>query len=98
MVKKGGTLIGEAERSLRTRFMEHCRLSTTTSEVSWHLHMDFPGHTISLEVAKILEMEPRNFERGVKDTIHIRVHKPTLNRDGGASCYHRCELTYSNPT
>ena len=63
--------IAETERSLKTSFMEHCRLSTTTSEVSQHIHTDFPGHIISLEDAKILEMELRNFKRGVKEAIHI---------------------------
>ena len=58
--------IGETETSLRTHFMEHCKLSITTTKVSWYLHMDCPGHTISLEGARILDMELQNFERDVK--------------------------------
>ena len=90
--------IGETERALSIRFMEHCRPSTTTSEVSQHLHMDCSGYTISLEDVTILDMELCNFEMVVKESIYIQVHKPTMNRDGGTTSYHRCGLTYSKLT
>ena len=32
---------------------------------------------------KILESEPRYFERGVREAIYIRACAPSLNRDGG---------------
>ncbi len=75
--------IGETERSLKARFAEHRRPSTTTSEVSRHIHTDCPNHNISLEETRILCVENRWFERGVKEAIYIRMHEPTLNRDGG---------------
>jgi len=75
--------VGETERSLKARFMEHRRPSTVTSEVSRHVHVDEPDHSVSLESARILAVEPRWFERGVKEAIHIRVVAPSLNRDGG---------------
>ena len=75
--------IGETERSLKARFQEHRRPSSSTSEVSKHLHTEQPGHSVQLDKVKILDVEPRWFERGVKEAIHIKVNKPTLNRDGG---------------
>ena len=78
-----GPVIGETERSLKTRFLEHRRPSSTTSEVSQHIHIESPGHQVDLEQVKILEREPRYFERGVKEAIYIRVNNPSLNKDGG---------------
>ena len=63
--------------------MEHRTLSTTTSEVYRHVHMNYTGHTISLEGVKILHTELHNFERGVKEAVDIRVYELTLNHDGG---------------
>ena len=42
-----------------------------------------PEHSIDLDKTRILAVEPRWFERGVKEAIHIRLNNPTLNRDGG---------------
>jgi hypothetical protein len=75
--------IGETERSLKTRFAEHRRPSTVTSEVSRHINSDHPEHSISMDATEILSVEPRWFEKGVKEVIHIRVSHPSLNRDGG---------------
>ena len=75
--------VGESERSLKARFSEHRRPSSVTSEVSRHLHVDQPGHTIDMEQAKILTVDNRWFERGVNEAILIRTLKPSLNKDGG---------------
>ena len=75
--------IGETERSLKARFLEHRRPSSTSSEVSQHIHIESPGHYIDLEKVKILDREQRWFERGVKEAIYIRINQPTLNKDGG---------------
>ena len=75
--------VGETERSLKARFQEHRRPSTTTSEVSKHINQDHPEHSVDMTSAKILEVEPKWFERGVKEAIHIRTSQPSLNRDGG---------------
>ena len=77
------TYVGETENSLKARFGEHRRPSSTTSEVSKHIHTDSPDHTITLENMKILAVEHKWFERGVKEAIHIRALKSSLNRDGG---------------
>ena len=69
------TYVGETERSLKARFGEHRRPSSTTSEVSKHIHTDSSDHTITLENTKILVVEHKWFERGVKEAIHIRAFK-----------------------
>ena len=79
----GASYVGETERSLKARFGEHRRPSSTTSEVSKHIHTDSSSHNILLENTKILAVESNWFERGVKEAIHIRALKPSLNRDGG---------------
>ena len=38
--------------------------------------------------AEILEVEPRWFERGVKEAIYIRTLCPSLNKDGGCHNLH----------
>ncbi|KAI8500874.1 hypothetical protein Bbelb_216920 [Branchiostoma belcheri] len=75
--------IGETERSLRTRFLEHKRPSSLSSEVSQHIHIESPGHTVSLDKVRILDTEQDYFLRGIKEAIYIRTLQPLLNRDGG---------------
>ncbi|XP_068724037.1 uncharacterized protein [Montipora capricornis] len=75
--------VGETERSFKAQFMEHRRPSSSTSKVSRHIHTTEPGHSIDIANAEILEVEPRWFERGVKEAIHIRTLCPSLNKDGG---------------
>ena len=49
--------------------MKHRRPSSSTSEVSRHIHTTEPGHSIGIANAEILEVEPRWFERGVKEAM-----------------------------
>ncbi|KAI8521389.1 hypothetical protein Bbelb_011430 [Branchiostoma belcheri] len=77
------TYIGETERSLKTRFLEHRRPSSNTSEVSQHIHIESPGHTVTLDKVRILDTEQDYFVRGVKEAVYIRAHQPSLSRDGG---------------
>ena len=75
--------VGETERSLKVRFQEHKRPSSLTSDVSNHIHRDQPGHQVNMADTKILGTEPRYFERGVKEAIHINTSKPSLNSMSG---------------
>ncbi|KAI8484269.1 hypothetical protein Bbelb_380540 [Branchiostoma belcheri] len=59
------------------------RPSSSTSEVSQHIHIESPGHTVTLDKVRILDTEQDYFVRGVKEAIYIRAHQPSLNRDGG---------------
>ncbi|KAI8513646.1 hypothetical protein Bbelb_079700 [Branchiostoma belcheri] len=80
------TYIGETERSLKTRFLEHRRPSSVASEVSQHIHIESPGHTVDLEGVRILDTEQDYFKGGIKEAIYrmyIRALQPSLNRDGG---------------
>ncbi|KAI8485880.1 hypothetical protein Bbelb_364320 [Branchiostoma belcheri] len=75
------TYIGETERSLKTRFLEHRRPNSVASEVSQHIHIESPRHTVDLEGVRILDTEQDYFKRGIKEAI--RALQPSLNRDGG---------------
>ena len=76
--------IGETDRSFWTRFLEHKRPSSVDkSEVAHHLHVGSPGHQVDFKDAKVLDREPRWFERGVREAIYIRAQQPTLNRNQG---------------
>ena len=50
---------------------------------SQNIHTDNPNHNITLENTKILSVEHKWFERGVKEAIYITAMNPSLNRDGG---------------
>ena len=79
------TYIGETERTLKTRFLEHRRPSTTASEVSNHIHVESSGHFVDLDNVQILDRDSRWFERGVKEAVHIKANKPSLNKDGAGT-------------
>ena len=74
------TYVGETERGLKTQFSELRRKSSVGSEVSQHVHVDRPEHGVSLDKVKILTVDNRKFERGVKEDS---VMEPSLNKDGG---------------
>ena len=76
------THIGETERSLKVRFLEHRRLSSTSSEVSRRNNKDKPKHDVHIDEARILERDSDWFTRGVRDAIYIRAHKPIPNSGG----------------
>ena len=40
-------------------------------------------NSVSMDTTDILLVDPRWFERGVTEAIHIRVSAPSLNKDGG---------------
>ena len=44
---------------------------------SQHIHIESLGHCVELAQVKILDRQPRYFERGVKEAIYIRVNKPS---------------------
>ena len=49
---------------LKTRFAEHCRKSSVSSEVSSHVHTDSPDHSVDLSSVQIIDQAPQWFERG----------------------------------
>ena len=72
------TYIGETERKLSKRLADHKR-ANNPSPVQHHLSTT--GHSLNEE--KVLARDPRWFQRGVKESIYIRTHHPSLNQDEG---------------
>jgi len=80
------TYVGETSKTLKTRFDQHRRPSSTSSHVSLHLHQpDRESHTITMDNFKILDRDPYTFERKIREAIHIRRLKPDLNKNVGAA-------------
>ena len=75
--------VGETDRSLHSRFNKLQRSSSTTSEVTKHIHVEQPHHSVELDNTEFLKTESRWFERVGKEAIYIRALNPSLNRDGG---------------
>ena len=48
--------VGETERSFKARFMEHRRPSSSSSEISRHIHVTEPGHSINI-ISKFLAQD-----------------------------------------
>lgn len=74
------TYIGESKRPFGVRFKEHTKLDKPTGVGD---HCNATGHSVSLENTKILEREQDWMRRKVKEAIHIKQQKPTMNRDQG---------------
>ena len=70
--------IGETERALRHRLKEHHRDASPVGH-----HLGYNQHRLDSDNIKILDRESRWFERGVRESIQIRVRSPSLNRDRG---------------
>ena len=60
--------IEETGRSLKSTFLKHKRPSSVNSEVFRHINCHHPDHNITLHNVKMLEVELKWFERGVRDT------------------------------
>ena len=71
------TYIGETDRSLQARVLEHKRQSSTSSEVCRHINKDKQEHNVHIDEAQILDRHPDWFTRAVQEAIHIRAHKQT---------------------
>ena len=71
---------GETEISLKARFDEHRRPSSSNTSGSFgHIHIDCQGHTVYIKETKILTVELKWFEKGVKEVIHGH---SAIDRDG----------------
>ena len=76
--------VGETERALWTRFLEHKRPSSVaTHEVADHIHIESPDHRVDFKDTKVLDRDQSWWERGIREAIYIRTLKPTLNRNEG---------------
>jgi len=68
--------VGETARALRTRFKEH------TNSAIWQ-HVNETKHSFTLEEVKILDKEPKDLKRKIREALHIHRDRPDLNRDAG---------------
>ena len=80
--------IGETERSLRSRFLEHRRPSSIHSEVSSHINRDKPSHSVSPANAKILDRESKMIglrEGCVRPSTYARTTQASTKMVGGTN-------------
>ncbi|TWW56851.1 hypothetical protein D4764_14G0010510 [Takifugu flavidus] len=62
---------------------QHRRATSSGQDSAVHLHLKESGHSFEDSQVRILAREDRWFERGVKEAIHVKLEKPSLNRGGG---------------
>ena len=75
----GEYYIGETARTLEKRLGEHQKQTTSAIQE----HQSQANHEIDWEGVKILDKESVDLKRKIKEAIHIRRQRPTLNRDRG---------------
>ena len=75
--------IGETKQPLNKRMAQHRRASSSGQDSAVFLHLKEEGHSFQDTNVQILDREDRWFERGVREAIHVKVEKPSLNRGGG---------------
>ena len=75
----GNLYIGETARQLGTRIEEHKKIASSAI----HEHIERTGHRIDWDNIKIIDKEQDTIKRKIKEAIHIKLKKPSLNRDQG---------------
>ena len=70
--------IGETPRTYEERFKEHLK-----EPFPIHNHSCTTGHTTTQDNFQIIGREDHGIARTIKESIYIRVHNPTLNRNIG---------------
>ena len=82
-------------RPVCLRFSKHQRPSSTTLEVSKHIHVDHPQHSVELDNTEVLTTEPRWFERGVKEAYTSEPSTQASTEMEEGIIYHRYGTTSS---
>ena len=74
---------GETKQPLHKPMAQH-RWATSSGQVpAVHLHLKESGHSFEDNQGCVLATEECWFERGVKEAIHVKLEKPSLNQGGG---------------
>jgi hypothetical protein len=71
--------IGETERPLHKRLREH----QTRTQSAVYEHIEGSNHTLDLQSTSVLDTELNPFKRKIKEALHIKARRPSLNRDSG---------------
>ena len=84
----GESYIGETGRSMGERAEEHDKsIRKRDCKSALSEHQDKTGHVVTtkplLESIKIIDSEPKERHRKIKEAINIMVRKPSLNRNDG---------------
>ena len=76
--------IGETKQALKSRIYQHRRPSYGDNyDSAVYSHLCESDHDFSMENVVILDTEEDWFSRGVRESIHERIERPSLNRHGG---------------
>ena len=91
--------IGQTGRMLATRINEHktaVRKGSTSSGISEHTNKT--GHMIDWDNISVKDTESRDTSRLIREAIHIRRHRPSMNRAGGYELPHIYDSLLQVPT
>ena len=80
--------MGEMDRSLGERTQEYDKsVKEGDSNLALSQHQVMTGHMVlsqpMIEGVSMIDSEPRNLHRKVKEALHIKLQGATLNRMGG---------------
>ena len=80
--------VGETERSLGERTFEHQKsLDRGYCKSALSQHQMQTGHAVTkrpiMDNMQVLDQEPRNTHRKIKEAIHIKLNQAGLNRNEG---------------
>ena len=74
--------IGETKQPFH-KHTQHRRAASSGQDSAVHLHLKESGHSFEDGQVCVLEREDRWLERGVKEAIHFKLKKSSLNLGGG---------------
>jgi hypothetical protein len=64
---------------LHKRLREH----QTRTQSAVYEHIEGNNHTLDLESTRVLDTELNPFKRKIKEALHIKARRSSLNRDSG---------------
>ena len=66
---------------------QHRCATSSGQDSAVHLHLKESGHFFEDSQVRVLEREDHWFERGVKEAIHVKLKKPSLNQGGSLQTF-----------
>ena len=77
------TYVGETARAMSVRFDEHTTTDTSAPLTAVGEHTVKHKHEVDIDNVQIICREDHFWNRKIRESVEIRTHKPTLNRDSG---------------